>query len=163
MRWSKHPSAGLILATFALASTCAAGKDLRLAYEKKYAMGTVFEIAAYDGSEARASEAIDRALAEIVRLEHVMSNYKPDSDLSRLNQSAHFHAVTVPRDLYQVIRESLQYSRLSAGEFDITVGPLVDLWKAVMRGDRAFVPADEVRLRPCVAYQKVELLPPDRI
>ncbi|HEY7616592.1 MAG TPA: FAD:protein FMN transferase [Terriglobales bacterium] len=132
-------------------------------HKKKYAMGTVFEIVAYDKSPARASDAIDRALLEIVRLDQVMSNYKSDSDLSRLNRSAHFQAQVVAHDLYRVIEESLLYSRLSDGKFDITVGPLVDLWKAAMRGERSPSPAQERKLRRCVGYRKIELLPPDRI
>src|SRR5438046_6041321 len=92
-----------------------------------------------------------------------MSNYKSGSDLSRLNRTAHFHAEAVPTDLYNVIEESLRYSKLSGGKFDVTVGPLVNFWKAVMRGERAASPAEEEKLRSCVGYEKVELLPPDRI
>ena len=55
-------------------------------------MGTIFEIAAYDQSSEHASHAIEKAFQEIVRLDNLLSNYKPDSALSNLNRSAHFHA-----------------------------------------------------------------------
>jgi len=65
--------------------------------------------------------------------------------------------------LYRIIGEALQYSRLSGGKFDVTVGPLVNLWKAAIRGGQPPSSADEEKVRACVGYQKVELLPPDRV
>jgi thiamine biosynthesis lipoprotein len=132
-------------------------------HKKKYVMGTVFEIVAYGESPARLSDAINKAFQEIVRLDAVMSNYNSASDLSRLNRSAHFHAEVVPPDLYRVIEDSLLYSRLSGGKFDISVAPLVNLWKAAMRGDHMPSFAEEEKLRRCVGYQHILLFPPDRI
>jgi thiamine biosynthesis lipoprotein len=126
-------------------------------------MGTVFEIAVYDKEPEHAAQAIDKAFAEIVRLDGVMSNYKPQSDLSQLNRNAHFHAETVPADLYRVIEKSMKYSKMSGGKFDITVGPLVDLWKAALRGERTPAQAEVEKLRGCVGYEKIELIPPDRV
>jgi len=163
MRSSKRFATGLVLAWCALPSAHISGPSAAVVHKKKYIMGTVFEIVAYDPFPARAAGAIDQAFDEIVRLDEVMSNYRVDSDLSRLNRSAHFHPQVVPHDLYRVIAESLIYSRLSAGRFDITVGPLVDLWKAVLRGDRAPSPAEQEKLRHCVGYEKIEMLPPNRI
>jgi thiamine biosynthesis lipoprotein len=132
-------------------------------HQKKYIMGTVFEIVVYDAPAARANDTMEQALQEIVRLDAVMSNYKADSELSALNRNAHDHAQIVSSDLYRVIEESLQYSRLTGGKFDVTVGPLVDRWKAVMTGEPAPSVDEQQKLRACVGYQKVELIPPDRI
>lgn len=161
MRWSKRLAAGLI--TLTLVSAGAQEPVPFFVHKKKYIMGTVFEIVAYDEPATHASEVIDKAFQEIVRLDQLLSNYKTNSDLTRLNRSAHFHAQAVPRDLYRVIEQSLQYSRLSGGKFDITVGPLVNVWKAAMRGERTPSPAEEEKLRGCVGYEKIVLLPPDRI
>jgi thiamine biosynthesis lipoprotein len=163
MRWNKQLAVVLICAGVALVSTWASPPLAPFVHKKKYVMGTVFEIVAYGESRAQASDAIDKAFEEIVCLDDVMSDYKSDSTLSRLNRSAHFHPVSVPPDLYRVIEESLRYSRLSAGKFDVTVGPLVKLWKAAIRGERPPSSAEEERLRACVGYQNIELLPPDRI
>ena len=126
-------------------------------------MGTVFEIAAYAESSEKASAAIDKALQEIVRMDDLMSNYKPESALSRLNRSAHFHTEKVPRDLYRVIEQALQFSRLSDGKFDITVAPLVDLWKAALSGDSMPSLSQRQQTENCVGYKKIELTPPDQI
>ncbi len=161
MRWSSRIAASLVLTSLSASSAHAQG--LAYIHKKKFVMGTVFEIVAYDASPACASAAINDAFQEIVRLDGIMSNYKSGSDLSRLNRTAHFHAEAVPTDLYNVIEESLRYSRLSGGKFDITVGPLVNFWKAIMRGDRAPSAAEEKRLRSCVGYEKIVLIPPDRV
>jgi FAD:protein FMN transferase len=71
--------------------------------------------------------------------------------------------VAVSPDLYTVIEESLLYSRLSGGKFDITVAPLVDAWKAAMNGGPRPTPAEEMHLRACVGYQKVGLIPPSQV
>jgi thiamine biosynthesis lipoprotein len=126
-------------------------------------MGTVFEIAAYDQSPGHATDAIEKAFQEIVRLDDLLSDYKPDSALSTLNRSAHFHAEKVPLDLYQVIDQAVQFSRLSDGKFDISIAPLVNLWKAALRGEGMPSPAQQEKVRSCVGYEKIELTPPDRI
>src|SRR5258708_19710425 len=126
-------------------------------------MGRVFEIVAYSDSAGRASSAIEQALDEVVRLDDVMSNFKPESDLSRMNREAHFHAIKIPGDLYKVIETSLAYSRLSEGEFDVSVGPVVDLWKAALAGGATPTAAEQAQARSCVGYEKIELIAPDQI
>ena len=163
MRWSRALGAGLVATCIPLALASAQETKIPLLHKTKYIMGTVFEIAAYDQQPEHASYAIDLAFAEIVRLDGVMSNYKPESDLSRLNRNAHFHAEKVPPDLYRVIEESTKYSKMSGGKFDITVAPLVDLWKAALRGDREPTVGEEADLRACVGYEKIKLIPPDRV
>lgn len=138
-------------------------RNTPLIHKTKYSMGTVYEIAVYDPQPDRASAAIDKAFAEIVRLDAMMSNYRPESDLSRLNREGHFHPVKVPPELYRVIEESVKYSKISGGKFDITVAPLVDMWKAALRGNRVASEADQEKLRACVGYEKIEFLAPDLV
>jgi thiamine biosynthesis lipoprotein len=163
MRSSSAFGGGLLLVCVSLALASEAEQATTFVHKKKYIMGTVYEIVAYDTSPEHASGAIDKALEEVARLDGVMSNYKPESDLSRLNRNGHFHAETVSTDLYEAIRDSLEYSRLSDGQFDITVAPLVDLWKAALGGDRAPSAEEQEKLRECVGYQKIQLQPPDRV
>ena len=154
---------GSISAFIGLASAQIYQSPTAFVHQKKYVMGTVFEIAAHADTSAQGSKAIDEAFREIVHLDALMSDYKDDSALSRLNHSAHLQPEPVPNDLYRVIDESLYYSRLSGGKFDITVGSLVNLWKAAIRGGHIPSALEEEKLRNCVGYQKLELLPPDRI
>ena len=57
----------------------------------------------------------------------------------------------------------MQFSRLSDGKFDISIAPLVNLWKAAMRGEGTPSRARQEEVRNCVGYEKIELTPPDRI
>lgn len=163
MRWSSTLGARLVLASVPFLTAGTSGTKTPLIHKTKYIMGTVYEILAYDDSPVRAREAIDRAFAEIVYLDGVLSNYKPESDLSRLNRDAHFHAVKVSADLYRVIEESLRYSKISGGKFDITVAPLVDLWKAALRGERVPTTEEQAKARECIGYENVKLIPPDEV
>lgn len=159
MRWRRAFVAALLAGTAMLAQA----SDLPSVHKKKYVMGTVFEIVAYDSSPLKASSAIDKAFDDIVRLDKLLSNYKVESELSSLNRSAHFHRTTVSPDLYRVVEQSVSYSRISNGKFDITVAPLVDLWKASLRTGRMPSADDEAEARRCVGYTKIQLFPPNQI
>ncbi|HXX56182.1 MAG TPA: FAD:protein FMN transferase [Candidatus Nitrosotalea sp.] len=163
MHWNRALAVAGALMWIPLSSATFPETKVPLVHKTKYAMGTVYEIAVYNESPQRASKAIDQAFAEVVRLDEMLSNYKPESDLSRLNRKGHFHAEKVPPDLYRVIEESVKYSKLSGGKFDITVAPLVDMWKAALRGDRAPTGEEQQKLRACVGYEKIELIPPDTV
>jgi FAD:protein FMN transferase len=162
MRCDKRRAATLV--SFVLiASFVHSSASPVLVFKKKYVMGTIFEIAAYDQSSEHASGAIEKAFQEIVRLDDLLSNYKPDSALSNLNRFAHFHAEEVPSDLYRAIDQAVQFSRLSDGKFDITIAPLVDLWKAALLGEGVPSEAQQEKVRGCVGYEKIQLMPPNHI
>ena len=163
MHWNRFLLAASLISSVFLHVPEVSSQTTPFVHKKRYAMGTVFEIVAYSNSAARASSAIDQALDEVVRLDNVMSNFKPESDLSRMNREAHFHAVRIPADLYKVIETSLAYSRLSEGEFDVSVGPVVDLWKAALAGGATPTAAEQAQARSCVGYEKIELIAPDQI
>lgn len=153
----------LFVIFFSIVATIRSSENQILVYKKKYVMGTVFEIAAYDQTSEHASVALESAFQEIVRVDNLLSNYKTDSALSHLNRSAHFHAEKVPSDLYRVVEQSVRFSALSGGKFDISIAPLVDLWKAAIAGEDAPSLAKQKAARACVGYEKIELTPPDQI
>ena len=163
MRCGKPRAALRFVVFFVIVSSVRGSENQLLVYKKKYIMGTVFEIAAYDQTSEHASVALENAFQEIVRVDNLLSNYKSDSALSSLNRSAHFHAEKVPSDLYRVVEESVRFSRLSGGKFDISIAPLVDLWKAAIAGEGAPSLAKQQAAKACVGYEKIELTPPDQI
>ncbi len=163
MRFAKRWAAALILLFVSFDLSGQRSENRRLVYKKKYIMGTVFEIAAYGESTQHTSDAIDKAFHEIVRIDDLMSNYKPESALSTLNRLPHFRAQKVPLDLYRAIEQAVQFSRLSGGKFDVTVAPLVKLWKAALSGDSIPSPEEQRQAEACVGYDKIELIPPDQV
>jgi thiamine biosynthesis lipoprotein len=68
---------------------------------------------------------IDRILAQINRQ---MSTYDPESELSRFNRNPSTDWVPVSPELLVVMQEAQRVAQLTSGAFDVTVGPLVDLW-----------------------------------
>ena len=146
-----------------LAATCLRADGLLFVHGQRYAMGTMFDIAVYHASGAQAERAIDVALAEIVRLDQVLSHYSADSDLSRLVRSSHGGFVAVDPALYDVLSQSLEVSRRSGGSFDVTIGPLVRVWDAAQASGR--VPSAEAiaKAKRCVGYEKLVLMGPDRV
>ena len=163
MRFDKRWAAALVVFCFSFASSVRSSENRLLIYKKKYIMGTVFEIAAYDAVSEHASTSIEKAFQEIVRIDDLLSNYKSDSALSILNRSAHFHTERVPSDLYSVVEQAVQFSKLSGGKFDITIAPLVNLWKAALSGDSIPSSTQQQEAQACVGYEKIELTPPDQI
>ena len=89
MRWSKQPLPQFCSARLRSWLPRRRPSPAPFVHKKKYVMGTVFEIVAYGESLTQASDAVDQALQEIVRLDEVMSDYKTDSALSHLNHSSH--------------------------------------------------------------------------
>lgn len=90
-------------------------------------MGTTYSIKVYAAGvdPVKLKHAIDK---ELVRVNNVMSTFIPGSELSRFNRAPVGKWVHVSSDLMKVIRLSGEVYRLSGGAFDVTVGPLVNLW-----------------------------------
>jgi len=89
-------------------------------------MGTVVEIMAGGRSTGQLEDAVDAAFAEITRLDRLFSSYRPDSEVSRLSQSAGGGAVSA--ETAAVIALGLEVARRSGGAFDLTLGRLKSLW-----------------------------------
>jgi thiamine biosynthesis lipoprotein len=98
-------------------------------------MGTVVEITLIGDDEERAKKAALQAFQEIKRIEHLMSPWIESSDVSHINRAAGKRWENVSPDTIKVIKKAEEVSQISEGAFDITVGPLVQLWrKARERG-----------------------------
>jgi len=99
------------------------------------AMGTVVEITLIGNDEEAARKAALQAFQEVKRIEHLMSPWIESSDVSRINRSAGNDGVRVSPETVEVLKRAQEVSKLSEGGFDITVAPLVQLWrKARERG-----------------------------
>ena len=92
------------------------------------AMGSEFRIACYAPETALAANAVTAAFDEARRIDAFLSNYKPDSELSRINREAGGRAVAISPEMTDLLAACLRYHRISEGAFDITVGALVETW-----------------------------------
>jgi len=98
-------------------------------------MGTVIEITLVSEDGEAAQKASLQAFQEIRRIEQLMSPWIETSDVSRLNRSAGKEWAKVSPETFEVIQRSQKISGLSEGAFDITIAPLIQIWrKARERG-----------------------------
>ncbi len=125
----------LILAALVVMTSC---KDREPYVKETFVMGTAAWITIYGSSDAEAAEAAEEAFRELHRVESVMSNWKKESELSRLNRESDGKPYDISRELYHLLERSIYYSHLTAGAFDITARPLVQLWG--FQGGKAHLP-----------------------
>jgi thiamine biosynthesis lipoprotein len=99
----------------------------------------------------------DAALRAIDRIDRLMSTYREDSELSRVNRLAGQQAVPVSRETFELLSKALEYSRQTDGAFDITVTAVLQTWKQAARQLRVPTPEELSRAREKVGYEKVLL------
>jgi thiamine biosynthesis lipoprotein len=93
-------------------------------------MGTTYhlKIEVPSGMDLSADELSKRIKESLNQVDHLMSTYKPDSEVSQFNQVPINQWLTISQPTFHVIDAAIHYSQLSNGAFDITVGKLVNLW-----------------------------------
>jgi thiamine biosynthesis lipoprotein len=92
-------------------------------------MGTTYSVTLVDGRSTDAADALEASIAaRLMLIERSMSTYIEDSELSAFNRSDSKSWFKVSPMLCTAIAESLSLSRFTDGNFDITIGPLVNLW-----------------------------------
>lgn len=92
------------------------------------AMGSTFSVALYGTDRSKMEAAADAALEEAQRIDEMLSNYRPESELSLVNREAGEHPVKVSPEFFRLLSSAVEYSRQSEGAFDMTVGPLMKIW-----------------------------------
>jgi len=122
-------------------------------------MGTSVRIVLYAPDEVQARQAADSAYSRIDDLEAALSHYRPDSEVSRLSAASGQGERRVNADLLRVLQTADKFSRLTEGAFDVTVGPLVLLWREARRTHRMPAPDDLEQARELVDYKKLEIRP----
>lgn len=138
-----------------------AGEVLRLE-QSLDAMGSVYTIVAYGEDRSRMLATVDEAFEEVRRIDRMLSNYRADSELSRVNREAAAAPVKVTEELFGLLSACMSYSEKSEGAFDITVGPLMKIW-GFYKGSGRLPHRAEIRgILGRVGYQKVQLDPAAR-
>jgi thiamine biosynthesis lipoprotein len=122
-------------------------------------MGTSFKIILYAPDEAAASKAAKEAFARVAELDGIMSDYKPASELMQLCGKAGGDPVKVSDDLWTVLERAQEVAKRSDGAFDVTVGPIVRLWRRARRTKQMPDAEDLAKAKALVGYDKVKLDP----
>lgn len=102
--------------------------ELKRYSETRELLGTWVTITLIDTDESRAADIGQDTFAEIERLSGLLSRHDPKSELSRLNNDGRLSGAS--GELVSVLKLARYYAELTGGAFDVTVGPLVDLYSA---------------------------------
>jgi thiamine biosynthesis lipoprotein len=103
-------------------------------------MGTQVTITVAADTVEAGRRAIDAGMAELKRLDSMMSLYKADSEIAKVNRAAGSKPVHVSPEMIEVVQQALRTAKFTHGAFDVTIGPLVVLWQ--MRLKEGSVPTD---------------------
>lgn len=123
------------------------------------AMGSAYSLVLYGEDRARLEGASEDALDEARRLDHLLSNYRPESEWSKVNREAAEHPVKVSAELFRLLSDCVEYSRRSEGAFDISVGPLMKVWGFYKGTGHLPHRAEILGALEKVGYQKILLNP----
>ena len=110
-------------------------------------MASPFHIVLYSTDAATARRASRAAYDRIAALNKILSDYDPESELSRLGKSAGGPPVPVSADLFEVLRRSKEIYERSGGAFDVTIAPVGRLWRRARR-DRKLPDPGSARRSP---------------
>jgi thiamine biosynthesis lipoprotein len=121
-------------------------------------MGTHLRVAIWTADEPRGADAIAHVFREFDRLEALLSNWKNDSDVTRLNNSAGVAPVKVSQDTIAVLRIAREVSEITRGKFDVTFGALADIWRFDHDQDNVVPARDLIEARLArIDYRAVEV------
>ena len=87
-------------------------------------MGNLFEISVLAGKEKQATESFEAAIAEMQRIERLLTTFDPASQTNQINSQAGIRPVRVDREVFDLIQRSIKISELTQGAFDITYGSI---------------------------------------
>jgi len=152
-----HKHFVLVLFLLWAASPCAA-EMLRFEANAD-AMGSTYSVILYGEDRNKLEAASDLAFAEARRLDLLLSNYKPESEWSKMNREAANRPLPVSKELFDLLTVCINYSRQSQGTFDITVGPLMKAWGFYMGEGHLPKPGELKQAMGQIGYQNIVLNP----
>ncbi len=155
----REPGSVWVSLLLGCALACAQPRPTVPVSDGRYVMGTVLEIALYSAGRDDGYALLDQLFARSAQLERIATRFDPRSDLSRLNRSAGRGPQRIHPDLARLLSESSHQARLTHGSFDMTIGPLVELWvEAAREGRRPRAAAlERARLRVGFSRLRVDL------
>ena len=148
--------AGLALASFASCAEVSPSPLPIVVKRTQMHMGTLVTITAVSPDQDVGNRAMQVAFDEIKRLEQLLSTWRSDSELSRVNQEAGRRPVQVSSETLELVTRSLELGRLTLGGFNIALGPAIEAWSVI---ERQRIPDERElqRLKPLVDWTRIQV------
>ncbi|MBP2642882.1 MAG: apbE [Firmicutes bacterium] len=122
--------------------------------ETQFLMDTIIEITAYGPNREAGVKA---AFEEFKRIQKLSDHFNPESQVSKINQMAGVRPVEVDAELIEMVTLAHEISEKTEGAFDISIGPLTELWGIGHKSN--FVPTQQEidKVLPLVDYRKIQV------
>ena len=125
---------------------------------KELLMGNRFDLGVVSSNTDLAEQAIEKAIAEIQRIEALLSTFKDDSQTNLINRKAGISPVKVDKEVYELIQRAQRISKVTQGAFDLSYGSLdKSLWNFDQKMTQ--LPSPEIALESVglINYENIEL------
>lgn len=122
-----------------------------------FIMGSEFEYKLYCNNKSRCEKAVRESQERLNEIDYLFSNYREDSVLAGVNRNAATGPVTVPTEFIYLTQQSIDYSELTKGAFDISVGKLFELWKKSSKTNQVPEKSQIESALKCTGYKKIRL------
>lgn len=145
------------LTVFFLLSGLTCGFSQQVFKKTTVLMGSVFELTLVEKDSALAHQHFQQVIGEIDRIENLISEWRPQTQISEVNQNAGIRPVRVDREVFELTRRALRYSGLSEGAFDVSIAAMDKLWR--FDGSMTEMPAEDAIRRSVerVGYRHIVL------
>lgn len=122
-----------------------------------FMLGSPFEMTVVAKDTVQANRYIDAAIAEVKRIENLISDWIPTTQISKVNQNAGIQPIKVDREVYELVERAIKISKLTNGAFDISYASMDRIWK--FDGSMKAMPTEEAIKKSVakVGYQNILL------
>ena len=120
-------------------------------------LGTFVTITAYGGDRAVLHEDISAAFSEIRRIDQLLSIHREGTELALVNARATEAPVPASPELYELLLRAREISEMTEGAFDLTIGPLAQLWGFIWKEHRLPTPEELAGVLPLVGREQLQL------
>ena len=146
-----------LVAAGCLALTSPVGARQELHRQSRRVMGSLAEVQVYASDANLAGRAMAAALDEMERVDQLLSNYQPKTELSRMNAGAGKAPFRASAELYEFVRTCRRYFEETLGTFDPTMGPIARAWGFFTPRPSQPTGAAVARARALAGFDKVRL------
>lgn len=144
-----------VFALMVLFTSLASGQNF---YKRSLSMlGSPFEVTVVASDSISGINALDMAVGEVRRIENLISDWKPETEISAVNKNAGKQPVKVSREVFELVARSIKVSELTDGAFDVSYASMDRIWK--FDGSMTAMPTPEAILKSVekVGYKKIIL------
>lgn len=135
----------------------------QITHKKKLSMlGSPFEVTVVAQDTIQGNEYINLAVAEVKRIENLISDWIPTTQISKVNQNAGIQPVTVDKEVFDLVERSIKVSHITSGAFDISYASMDKIWK--FDGSMKVIPTEEAIKKSVskIGYRNIVLDPKEQ-